>query len=205
MGIGIGSVELEKFATYQKELSRWNEKINLISRSSDSPQQIYGHILDSLLIFRAIEVPPGARILDFGSGAGLPGIPVKILREDIVVTLLESRKKKTFFLEEMVRILKLRQAEVISARAEDLAADLKFKGQYDFVTAKATGKLRWVIPLTFDLLKIGGFLVAYKGGSSEDEIEDFNSDGKSELQDEVAFKIPEYNLTRKLIIIKKTE
>ncbi len=91
MGIGIGSVELEKFATYQKELSRWNEKINLISRSSDSPQQIYGHILDSLLIFRAIEVPPGARILDFGSGGGLPGIPVKVLREDIVVTLLESR------------------------------------------------------------------------------------------------------------------
>lgn len=205
LGIQIGEDELEKFATYQKELTRWNKKINLISRSSDSPHHIFRHILDSLLIFKAIQILPRVKILDFGSGAGFPGIPIKILRDDISVTLLESKKKKSFFLEQIIKILKLKNTEVFCYRAEDLTNSYNLKGKYDLITAKAMGKLVNVIPTVFPFLKIGGFLVVYKGRSSRDEIEESLLIKDFQLQNDVSFKIPGYDLIRRLIVIKRIQ
>jgi len=205
LGIRIGSEELEEFVAYQKELSRWNKKINLISKSSDSPHHIFRHILDSLLIFKAIQIPPKAKILDFGSGAGFPGIPIRILRNDILLTLLESKKKKAFFLEQIAKILKLKTTEVFCSRAEDLIDSTEFKGKYDIVTSKAMGKLMDVVPITFPFLKVGGLLVAYKRESSKREAGVLHEREDLRLQDELSFEIPEYNLTRKLIVVKKIQ
>jgi 16S rRNA (guanine527-N7)-methyltransferase len=205
LGIKVNSQQLERFATYQKELSRWNKKINLISRSSDSPGQIFKHMLDSLLIFKAVELPAGAEILDFGSGAGFPGMPINIIREDVSVTLLESKKKKSIFLEEMLKILNLKKAKVVRGRAEDLAGSFEFNGRYDVVTAKAVGKLVNVASAILPFLKAGGLLVAYKGKYSKDETEEFGAPEKFEVQEEANFEVPEYNLTRRLILIKKTD
>lgn len=205
LGIKIGSGELEKFATYQKELSRWNKKINLISRSSDSPHHIFKHILDSILILKAVTIPLGAKILDFGSGAGFPGIPMKILRDDISLTLLESRKKKAFFLEHMIKTLKFKGIEVICKRAEDLVDSTNLRGKHYLVTAKAVGKLDNVTHSILPFLKVGGFLVAYKGKSSEDEIEGLSQREDFQFQNEIDFKLPEYDLTRNLIILKRIQ
>jgi 16S rRNA (guanine527-N7)-methyltransferase len=205
LGLDIGTNELEKFITYQKELSRWNKKINLISRKSDSPQDIFRHILDSLLIFKAVKVPFKAKLLDFGSGAGFPGIPIKIFREDICLTLLESKKKKAFFLEQMLKTLKLKNSRVVCARADDLADFFEFQGSYDLVTAKATGKLMDVIPLIYPFLKIDGLFVAYKGRTSKDEIEELSPKEKLKIQEELILKVQAYNLTRRLVVIKKTQ
>lgn len=201
--IQISKDELDKFATYQKELSRWNKKINLISRSSDSPDQIFKHILDSLLVFKAAKLPAGTEILDLGSGAGFPGIPIKIARGDVSVTLLESKKKKSIFLEEMLKILNLKKAKVVRGRAEDLANSFEFNGRYDVVTAKAVGKLVTVTSLALPFLKTRGLLVAYKGKHSKEETEEFGAPEKLEIQEEANFEVPEYNLTRRLIVIKR--
>lgn len=205
LGIKIRVKELEKFITYQKELSRWNKKINLISRSSDSPEQIFKHILDSLLIFRAVELPTGAEILDFGSGAGFPGIPIKIVREDVSVTLLESKKKRSIFLEEMLKTLNLKKAKVVRGRAEGLAGSFGFNQRYDAVTAKAMGRLIKVASAALPFLKTGGLLVAYKGKYSKDETDEFGSPEKFQIQEEARFEIPEYNLIRRLIVIKRMQ
>lgn len=203
LGIQVSQDKIQKFETYQEELSRWNKKINLISRSSDSPYHIFRHILDSLLIFKAVELPPGARILDFGSGAGFPGIPIQVLRDDILVTLLESKKKKSVFLDEMLKILKLKNAQVVCGRAEDVAESSEFRRKYDVVTAKAAGKLATVASQTYSFLKKGGFLVAYKGTYPKDEVEKLQSLKQFQMQHEASFQIPEYNLARRLLVIKK--
>lgn len=202
-GIKIDKRGLEKFITYQKELSSWNKKINLISRKSDSPQHIYRHILDSLLIFKAIKIPSEAKLLDFGSGAGFPVIPIKILRGDIVLTLLESKKKKSFFLEQTIKTLKLKNTNVVCTRAEDLVNSSEFQGKYDLVTAKAMGKLVDVIHLIFPFLKIGGLFVAYKGKYSKDETKELSELDDLKIQDELSLDVSDYDLTRKLVIIKK--
>ena len=204
-GIVIGSRQLERFVTYQKELSRWNKKINLISRSSDSPEQIFRHILDSLLIFKAVALPTGAEILDYGSGAGFPGIPIKIVREDVSVTLLESKKKKSIFLEEMLKTLNLKKAEVVRGRAEDLTGSFEFSRRYDVVTAKAVGKLVDVTSLALPFLKTGGLLVAYKGKYSKEETDELSTPGKFQVYEVASFEISEYSLTRSLVVIKRMQ
>jgi 16S rRNA (guanine527-N7)-methyltransferase len=202
-GIKIDKGGLEKFITYQKELSRWNRKINLISRKSDSPQHIFRHILDSLLIFNAIKVPLGTKMLDLGSGAGFPGIPIKILRDDISLTFIESKKKKAFFLEEMLKTLKLKNTKVVCARAEDLASSSEFLEKYYLATAKAMGKLMNVIPVILPFLEIGGLFVSYKGRTSKDETKELSHREDLKIQDELRIEVPDYNLIRKFVVIKK--
>jgi 16S rRNA (guanine527-N7)-methyltransferase len=203
LGIKIDKRGLEKFITYQKELSRWNKKINLISRKSDSPQHIYRHILDSLLIFKAVQIPSKAKILDFGSGAGFPGIPIKVLMDDIVLTLLESKKKKAFFLENMINILNLKNSKVVCDRAEDIAFSSEFRGRYNLATAKAMGKLTDAIPVVFPFLKTKGLLVAYKGRTSNDEAQELAKRKDLEIQDELRIELLDYDLIRKFVVIKK--
>lgn len=205
IGLKIDKRGLEKFNTYQKELSRWNKKINLISRKSDSPQHIYRHILDSILIFNAIQVPLGARVLDLGSGAGFPGIPIKILRDDIFLTFIESKKKKAFFLENMIKTVKLKNSKIVCARAEDLIESSNFLGKYNLVTAKAMGKLMQVIPVIFPFLKTSGLFVAYKGRTSKDEIKELATRRDFEILDELRIEVPEYDLIRNFLIIKKIQ
>jgi len=203
LGIKIGEEELEKFITYQKELSCWNKKINLISRKSDSPDHIFRHILDSLLTFKAVQIPTGARVLDFGSGAGFPGIPIKIIREDVFITLLESKKKKAFFLENVIKTLKLKNSEVLCVRAEELANSSEFQEKYDLVTAKAMGKLADVIPVILPFLKFDGLLVAYKGEILKDEIKELSKKIGLEIQYELNFEVPAYDLARNFVVIRK--
>ena len=202
-GIKIDKWGLEKFAVYQKELSLWNKKINLISRKSDSPHHIYRHILDSILIFKAVQIPSEAKILDFGSGAGFPGIPIKILRDDISLTFIESKKKKAFFLENMIKILMLENSEVVCGRAEDIAFSPEFLEKYNLATAKAMGKLMQVIPAIFPFLKTGGLLVAYKGRTSKDETKVLATTKDFEILDELRIEVSDYDLIRKFVIIKK--
>jgi len=205
LGIKVSSQQLDRFITYQKELSRWNKKINLISRKSDSPDHIYRHILDSLLILKAVKIPSEAKLLDFGSGAGFPGIPIRIARADVSVTLLESKKKKSIFLEEMLKTLNLKKAEVVRGRAEDLTGSFEFSRRYDVVTAKAVGKLVDVTSLALPFLKTGGLLVAYKGKYSKEETDELSTPGKFQVYEVASFEISEYSLTRSLVVIKRMQ
>jgi 16S rRNA (guanine527-N7)-methyltransferase len=194
---------LEKFELYLEELGRWNKKINLISRKSDKPQDIYKHILDSLLIFKAIEIPKEAFLLDIGSGAGFPGVPIKIVRDDIYLTLLESKRKKAFFLEQILKLLSLKKVEVINQRLEELLRNTKFVEKYDIVTVKGVGDLKKIIPLSLPFLKKGGLFVAYKGGKGEEELASLPLSSDYKIEKDLLFNIPEFNLSRWLLVISR--
>ena len=94
----------ERFIQYLNELSSWNKKINLISRKKDKPEDIYRHFLDSLLVFKALQIPQSSKIMDLGSGAGFPAIPMKIIRDDLKIIMVESIRKKTLFLKKMINM-----------------------------------------------------------------------------------------------------
>jgi 16S rRNA (guanine527-N7)-methyltransferase len=201
------SLESQKrFNLYLNELSSWNKKINLISRKKDKPEDIYRHFLDSLLIFKAIQITSGSKILDLGSGAGFPAIPMKILREDLDITLVESIRKKTLFLKKMIELLGLKDITVFQERIEKLPELQGFKESFDFVTAKAFGKVKDTIIISYPFLKDKGVLVAYKGSSYKTEIIDFlkqNENLKLQIKDIKYFEIPEIGLKRFLVLIQK--
>lgn len=132
------------------------------------------HIQESVAVVRAVEaagwLPEGARAIDVGSGGGLPGIPLAILRPDVTVTLLEATGKKAAFLQGVVRDLELTNVRVLGARAEEAAHEPEEREQYNLATARAVATLATLVELTLPFVRVGGALAAVKGSRAEAEI-----------------------------------
>ena len=206
LDINLSLKSQEKFNLYLSELSSWNKRINLISRKKDKPEDIYRHFVDSLLVFKAVQIPENSKIMDLGSGAGFPAIPMKIIRDDLKIIMIESIRKKSLFLNDMIVLLGLDDIIYLRERVENLINVPEFKDYFDFVTAKAFGKLKDTIPASYPLLKQGGVLVAYKGSSYKTEIIDFlkqNENLKLQIKDIKYFEIPEISLKRFFVLIEK--
>jgi len=192
---------IEKFQAYSDLLLVWNKRINLVSKRDATNDRIIRHFIDSLSIFKSVDIPRSSRILDIGSGAGFPAIPIKIVREDFQITLLESIHKKTLFLKKLIEVLKLEGINIINDRAETVSLDGNFRDKFDFVTLKAFGDLQAGIRLALPFLKIGGYVIFYKGKRTKNEIKGIKLPGDCSIED---IDIPEINLARCLVIIKKT-
>ena len=207
LDIELSSKSQKNFEIYLNELRSWNKRINLISRQRDKPEDIYQHFLDSLLVFNAIQIPDLSKILDLGSGAGLPALPIKIIRGDLVITMVESIRMKVLFLKKVIEILELTGVELFHKRTEELQNLPEFKGKFDFVTAKAFGKLRETIFASYSFLKENGILIAYKGSSFKSELIEFLKDRqnfKLQIKDIKFIEIKEIGLKRFLVLIQKT-
>jgi 16S rRNA (guanine527-N7)-methyltransferase len=168
LGLHLDSAGLDKLCLFHQQLLAWNKRINLISRK-DEDRLIQRHLLDSLTVFQVVSFPEGARLLDVGSGGGLPGIPIKIAQSDLKVDLLESTKKKCRFLQQVLKELGLEMVPVISTRAEDLAIEEMYRNYYDFVTARGVAKPEKIEELALPLLKSGGKLIIYADPQAEGE------------------------------------
>jgi 16S rRNA (guanine527-N7)-methyltransferase len=162
LGIKITEKILNQFDCYCTELLEWNKKINLISRK-DEKNLIKKHILDSLNSIKFIE--KGVSVLDIGTGAGLPGIPIKIVRNDVNMELLEIRLKKVHFLKEVVKKLGI-QVKIVRERAENV------NGKYDIVISRAVGRVKWLTEIGENLVKKEGKIITYKGEKLEEELKD---------------------------------
>lgn len=207
LGLDLSLKSQKKFKLYQEELLSWNKRINLISRKKDKPEDVYRHFLDSLLIFKAVKILESAKILDLGSGAGFPAISMKILREDLNITMVESIRKKVLFLKKVIELLDLKDIIVVQKRTEEIQNKLEFKESFDFITAKAFGKLKQTIYAAYPFLKQNGILVAYKGSSYRSEIIDFLKEPRNlqlQIKDIEFFAIPEFEIERFLVLIEKT-
>jgi 16S rRNA (guanine527-N7)-methyltransferase len=200
-GIELSQGMIEKFQAYSDLLLVWNKRINLVSKRDATNDRIIRHFIDSLSIFKSVDIPRSSRILDIGSGAGFPAIPIKIVREDFQITLLESIHKKTLFLKKLIEVLKLEGINIINDRAETVSLDGNFRDKFDFVTLKAFGDLQAGIRLALPFLKIGGYVIFYKGKRTKNEIKGIKLPGDCSIED---IDIPEINLARCLVIIKKT-
>lgn len=167
--IKLSSQQEEKFRFYLSLLKQWNQKINLTSLKKDEDIIIY-HFIDSLAV--SLVFPPAKQFLnclDIGSGAGFPGVPLKICFPELRFTLVESKRKKASFLYLLNQEMNL-DLEIIPFRAEMLLKDEKYKQKFDLVVARALGKLETIIPLCLPFLSQSGIFVSQKGPQIEKEI-----------------------------------
>ncbi|MGO9138241.1 MAG: 16S rRNA (guanine(527)-N(7))-methyltransferase RsmG [Syntrophales bacterium] len=170
MGIALGDRETSMFTIYYHELVAWNKKISLISTKSER-DIIIKHFIDSLTLLPYIKSET-CRVLDIGSGAGFPGIPLKIAVNSLKVFLLESSRKKSSFLKHVIRSLGLADTVVIHDRAEFLMEDETCKDFYQVVTSRAAFKLPQFLRMGAFFLAPKGSLIAMKGKISDQELTD---------------------------------
>jgi len=172
LGIELNSRQVKQFELYYQELIRWNKKINLTAITDYSSVQVK-HFLDSLTITLALSEEEVARpdfnVVDIGSGAGFPGLPLKILFPRPRLVLLEPTTKKTTFLQHIVRKLELENVEVLNSRAEEAAHLPLYREQFALVLSRAVALLPTLVELTLPFCRIGGGFIAQKKGEVEQE------------------------------------
>jgi len=163
--------QLDKFVIYSNLLKEWNKKMNLTALETDE-EIIYKHFLDSLFCLKLDLNWQEKKILDVGTGAGFPGLPLKIYLDSVEVHLLDSLKKRVLFLEEVIKNLNLKNVFCFHGRAEDFGKNDAFREQYDLVTARAVARLPVLLELCLPFVKKDGFFIALKGPEGINELEE---------------------------------
>lgn len=174
--IDISDIQLNQFEEYYNLLIEWNEKFNLTSITSQS-EVIEKHFLDSVLPMQVFDL--NSTIIDIGSGAGFPGIPLKIMRPDLDITLVDSLNKRITFLETVIDKLSLDSIRAIHGRCEDMAKMPLYREIFDYATARAVAKLNVLAEYCIPFIKVNGKFVAYKSKDIELELIESNNAFKS--------------------------
>ncbi|MCL4516192.1 MAG: 16S rRNA (guanine(527)-N(7))-methyltransferase RsmG [Firmicutes bacterium] len=170
-GLALDSAQIDLFMDYLAELMDWNKRINLTAIREER-EIVQKHFVDSLTCLQAAPFPAGSRVIDVGSGAGFPGVPLKIARPDLAVTLLDSLQKRVAFLEHLREKLGLDGILVVHGRAEDLAHSPLHRESYDVATARAVARLRVLAEYVLPFVRVGGTFIAQKGPEAEAELEE---------------------------------
>lgn len=174
LSIDIGEDQVRAFLLYLKELKRWGQRINLTSVKDDR-EIVIRHFLDALTPLEFLK--EGWKILDMGSGAGFPGIPLKIVLPTLSVTLVDSSRKKVAFERHIIRRLGLKGIEALHIRGEDLPSLEGMMEGFDAVLSRAFSHLREFLLLSLPLLKVGGLIIAMKGRKGARELRGLDLEG----------------------------
>jgi len=169
LGIELTPAQLEQFDAYYHELVDWNQKINLTAITDYEEVQIK-HFLDSLTIALVCKPTKGNSVIDVGTGAGMPGIPLKIAFPDIKLTLLEATAKKVSFLHHIKEKLGLDDVEIIVGRAEEVAHVARYREKFELVLSRAVAPLPTLVELTIPFCALDGSFIAPKKGSVDEEV-----------------------------------
>ncbi len=203
----LGLIYSEKiesdFLIYKKLLLEWNEKINLTAITEDK-EIITKHFFDSLSVLSILD--KSVKIIDIGTGAGFPGIPLKIYDNSIKLTLLDSLNKRIKFLDDVVEKLTLTNTITIHMRSEDGGKKSEFREQYDVATSRAVARLPILCELCLPYVKVGGKFIALKGSAVQEEVEESLgaiSELGGKLKEIKEVKIPFTDITHYLVIIEK--
>ena len=209
-GIELHTAQIAKFEDYYRLLVDWNEKMNLTAITRKD--EVYlKHFLDSVSVVRLLEDLNDRTLLDVGTGAGFPGIPLKILFPKAKITLMDSLSKRLKFLDTVIAELKLNEEgsiQTIHDRAEDLAHKPSFREQYDYVVSRAVANLSTLSEYCLPFVRVGGSFISYKSEKAKEELE---AAGKAihllggDLIREDSFLLPGSDLSRTLIEIGKKE
>ena len=200
-GFSLSSLQINQFERYYEFLISENKKYNLTA-ITEKKDVIFKHFLDSCLAEK--NIIKNAKIIDIGSGAGFPSIPLKILRPDVKFVLVDSLNKRVNFLNELIKILNLQDVEAVHARAEDYIKDNREK--FDYAVARAVAPLNTLLEYLVPYVKVGGECLIYKSQKLEEEIETSQNALKvlgCKVEKIESFNIDEINAARKILIIKK--
>ena len=205
ISIILTDTQLEQFRVYYEMLVEKNKVMNLTG-ITEWDEVLEKHFLDSISLIRAIDLNQKLSVMDMGTGAGFPGIPLKIAFPKLKVTLADSLNKRVLFLQEVINELKLEGIEAIHGRAEDLARDTKYREQYDLLVSRAVANLSTLAEYCLPFVKIGGQFISYKSGEVDEEVTSSKSavfllGGK--IKDIVKFELGESR--RSFIIIDKVK
>lgn len=167
-GIAFDDTALSRLDKYAAMLVEWNEKINLTA-ITDPEGIVIKHFLDCALLLKYVQIPQGGKVVDVGTGAGFPGMVLKILRPDIELTLLDGLNKRLIFLNEVLKELDL-EAKTVHMRAEEAGRAAAHREKYDLVTARAVARLNTLYEYCLPLCRVGGIFCAMKGPSAKEEL-----------------------------------
>lgn len=211
--IHLDQNQIERFFLFLKELKKWNRKFNLTSITDDR-EIIVKHFIDSLscgLVFPSISHPPSAiSVIDVGSGAGFPGLPLKIYRPEVKLTLLEATRKKVDFLFHICEKLELKDVEIIWGRAEEYAHRLQYREQDDIVVSRAVARLNVLAELCLGFVKPAGLFIAQKAGQINEELKESSKairvmGGKLAKVIGYRLSVGREEISRNLVVIKKVK
>jgi len=208
MGINLNKEQIKKISRYLELLIQWNQKINLTSLKT--PQEIIiKHFLDSISCIKVINKYTDTEeisVIDVGTGAGFPGMPIKIICPSIKLSLLEARKKKTMFLEKVIEEMNFKQVKILNGRAETFGKGADYREKYDIAISRAVARLNVLSECCLPLVRVGGLFIAQKGRSYKEETEKGLNAVQvlgGELIGVESVRVPFINQERYLLLIKK--
>ncbi|MEW8973881.1 MAG: 16S rRNA (guanine(527)-N(7))-methyltransferase RsmG [Tissierellaceae bacterium] len=205
LGIDLSDRDIERFKRYKELLKEWNTKINITAITDDVEIDIK-HFLDSLTPYITNMFNGSKKIIDIGTGGGFPGMPLKIVNEELNITLLDSLNKRINFLNEVISSLELEGIEAIHGRAEELGRTKEYREVYDICISRAVASLETLCEYCMPFVKVGGYFISMKGPDIQEELENSQNAIKTlggKLIEKKIIKIPESDIEHSLLIIEK--
>ncbi|MBQ7446804.1 MAG: 16S rRNA (guanine(527)-N(7))-methyltransferase RsmG [Eubacterium sp.] len=204
-GLSLSEKQKVQFVTYGSMLQEWNQKMNLTA-ITDSKEIAVKHFLDSLTGIRLVDFSKVETLIDLGTGAGFPGIPLKIMFPEMKVTLADSLNKRINFLNSVIEQLELNKITAVHGRAEDLARKPEYRGQFDVCASRAVANLATLSEYCIPFVKTKGYFLSYKGPDADREVQEAKNaiermGGRFEKSDH--FTLPPYQDERVLVLIQK--
>ena len=204
--ITLSDIQKQQFVDYYELLVEWNKVMNLTA-ITDFSEVVVKHFIDSLSIVKTVKLEK-EKILDLGTGAGFPGLPIKIAFPETDILLLDSLNKRIKFLDEVIIRLNLKKIKTLHGRAEDVAREEGCREAFDITTSRAVAKLSTLSEYCLPYVKKGGFFIPYKSGEIEEELSQAERALHllgAEVESVKRFKLPASDIERTLILIRKTK